>query len=237
MVHDSATLRLGSGAMFDRIADRYDRLNRILSLGMDQGWRTRAVRAMALQAGDEALDVATGTGDLALCMAAVDPSIRVLGLDPSHRMLAVGARKAAAHGVADRVTLVAGDAESLPFAHGRFAASAIAFGIRNVPDRARALREMRRVTRPGGRVVILELGEPGTGMVGRAARVWVRGVVPRVGGWLSGAREYRYLQQSIAAFPPADAFARLMTESGLTVLTVTPLGFGACTLFVGEARP
>jgi demethylmenaquinone methyltransferase/2-methoxy-6-polyprenyl-1,4-benzoquinol methylase len=229
------TPRLGSGAMFDRIADRYDHLNRVLSLGMDHGWRRAAVRALALPPGAEVLDLATGTADLAIRIATSVPGTRVVGVDPSAGMLMVGRRKIAACGLAGHVTLVTGDAEALPFADGRFAGTAIAFGIRNVPDRLGGLREMGRVTRPGGRIVVLELAEPRDGLFGRTARFYVRSVVPRVGGWLSGAREYRYLQESIATFPPAEEFAALMRASGLRVLEIVPLGFGACTLFVAEA--
>lgn len=232
---DVVTQRLGSGAMFDRIADRYDRLNRILSLGMDHGWRRAAVRALALAPGTEALDLATGTADLAIRIARSVPGVRIVGVDPSTAMLAVGARKIAACGLAARIGLVAGEAERLPFAAGRFAGAAIAFGIRNVPDRRRGLREMARVTRAGGRVVVLELAEPRDGLLARCARLYVRSVVPRVGGWLAGEREYRYLQQSIAAFPPAVEFAALMAASGLRVHEVTSLGFGACTLYVAES--
>jgi demethylmenaquinone methyltransferase/2-methoxy-6-polyprenyl-1,4-benzoquinol methylase len=109
----------------------------------------------------------------------------------------------------------------------------IAFGIRNVPDRARGLREMARVCRPGGRVAILELGEPKKGIMAPLARFHIRQVVPRLGAWISGAKEYRYLQTSIAAFPEPEDFAALMKASGLDVLEVVPLTFGVCNLYVG----
>jgi demethylmenaquinone methyltransferase/2-methoxy-6-polyprenyl-1,4-benzoquinol methylase len=228
------TQSLGSGAMFDRIASRYDRINRLLSLGMDHGWRRAAARSLALAPGAEALDVATGTADLAIRIATTVAGARVVGIDPSPAMLAIGARKLAAGGLQGRVTLVTGGVEALPFADGRFAGSAVAFGIRNVLDRGRGLREMARVTKPGGRVVVLELAEPRDGLLGTPARFYVRSVVPRLGGWLAGAQEYRYLQRSIAAFPPAAEFAGLMAASGLRVCDVVSLGFGACTLYVGE---
>jgi demethylmenaquinone methyltransferase / 2-methoxy-6-polyprenyl-1,4-benzoquinol methylase len=226
--------RLGSGAMFDAIAHRYDLLNRVLSLGIDRGWRRRTVDAMALGEGPSlALDVATGTGDLALAIARHHPHAQVVGLDPSDNMLAVGRDKAAKARLSERVELVHGDAQDLPFEDDRFDASCIAFGIRNVPDRARGLREMARVTRRGGRVVVLELGEPGGGPLGPMARFHIRTVVPRLGALLSGAREYRYLQESIAAFPAPEAFAQMMRDAGLEVLEVRPLTFGVCHLYVG----
>ncbi len=224
--------RAGSGAMFDHIAHRYDLLNRLMSMGIDKSWRRRTVRALELAAGARVLDLATGTGDLAVEIAGSEPTAHVVGLDPSERMLAVGREKVARAGLADRVELVTGDAEQLAYDDDSFDGVSIAFGIRNVPDRGKALREMARVTRPGGRVAILELSEPQGGVLGPMARFHVHTVVPWVGALLSGRREYRYLQQSIAAFPPAEQFAALMGDAGLHVLAVDRLTFGACHLYV-----
>ena len=222
----------GSGEMFDRIARRYDLVNRVMSLGLDRRWRRRAVAALQLGERPRVLDLATGTGDVAIDVARARPGASVIGLDPSTKMLAIAADKLARRGLADRVSLVVGDAQSLPYASCEMDAVTIAFGIRNVPDRLAALREMARVVRPGGRIAVLELGEPSAGILGRVARFHTRHVVPRIGGWLSGAREYAYLQRSIAAFPAAEEFAAIMTEAGLDVLEVAPLTFGACTLYV-----
>lgn len=231
---DAEIVRLGSGEMFDGIARRYDLVNRVLSLGVDQRWRRRTVEALALRPGDRVLDLATGTADLALRIACAHPEVEVVGVDPSAGMLAVGARKVEAAGLATRVTLRRGDARALPFPDDSFDASTIAFGIRNVPDRALGLREMARVTRPGGRVAILELSEPRSGLLGPLARFHVHRVVPFLGALLSGAREYRYLRSSIEAFPPPAAFAETMREAGLDVARVTPLTFGVCCLYVAE---
>lgn len=226
---------LGSGQMFDRIADRYDFVNRVLSLGLDLRWRKLATRALALEtdAQGEVLDLATGTGDLALTIATLHPRVSVLGTDPSSNMLSVGQRKVLDRGLSDRVRLITGDAQAVDSNDGRFLGATIAFGIRNVPDRAKALTEMTRVVRSGGRVVVLELGEPNVGILGPFARFHVRYLVPRIGALLSGQTEYRYLQTSIAAFPPPGAFADSMRAAGLTDVTHTPLTFGACTLYVG----
>lgn len=225
--------------MFDRIAHRYDLLNRVLSLGIDQRWRRRTVRSLALgtvPGSARVLDLATGTGDLAILVARSHPSVQVEGLDPSERMLDVAAAKVRDAGLAGRVALVTGDAQSLPYPDDTFDGVTIAFGIRNVPDRARGLREMRRVTKPGGRVAVLELSEPGGGLLGRVARFHVHTVVPRIGALLSGEREYRYLQESIAEFPPATAFAAMMGDAGLERVQVIPLTLGVCHLYVGERQ-
>jgi demethylmenaquinone methyltransferase/2-methoxy-6-polyprenyl-1,4-benzoquinol methylase len=229
--------QLGSGQMFDRIARRYDFVNRVLSLGLDKSWRRRTVRSLQLGGDREdrrprVLDLATGTGDLAVDIARMTPGATVIGLDPSPGMLEIAREKMAKKGLADRVILVEGDARALPYADCEMDAVTIAFGIRNVPDRALALREMARVVRPGGRIAILELSEGRRGLMGAMARFHTRHVVPKLGALLSGKREYHYLQKSIAAFPNAEEFTRLMSSCGLAVIEVTPLTFGAATLYV-----
>lgn len=227
------TTNLGSGAMFDAIAARYDTLNRILSLGMDQGWRRKAVAALALPTDARVLDLATGTGDLAIAIAETHRDATVTGVDPSRNMLNEGERKVRELHLSKRIELLVGDAQALEFEDETFHGVTIAFGIRNVPDRLKALKEMKRVTRTGGRVVVLELSEPRAGVMGVLARTYVHAIVPRVGGLLSGTKEYRYLQKSIAAFPPASEFARMMEEAGLTMLETCPLTFGVAHLYVG----
>lgn len=229
-------IRGGSGEMFDGIAQRYDLLNRLMSLGIDQRWRRRTVRALGLTEGGRVLDVATGTADLALLLANSIPSSTIVGVDPSRGMLDVGVAKVERAGLAARIELTVGDAQHLPFEDASFDGVTIAFGIRNVPDRVQGLREMARVTRPGGRVAILELSEPRGHLLGAAARFHVHTVVPWLGSLLSGRKEYRYLQSSIAAFPPADVFAGIMAEAGLDVLSVLPLTFGVAHLYVGTPR-
>lgn len=231
---------LGSGEMFDRIARRYDMLNRVLSMGIDHGWRRRTVKSLGLDAiaAPEVLDLATGTGDLAIAIAKSHERAHVRGTDPSKNMLAIGVDKVKARGLEGRVSLTPGDAQEISFGDASVDAVTIAFGIRNVPDRRRALAEMARVTRVGGTVAVLELGEPRGGVLGPFARFHIRHVVPQLGALLSGASEYRYLQRSIAAFPEPEEFAAMMEAVGLRT-TITPLTFGVCNLYVGrkEARP
>jgi demethylmenaquinone methyltransferase/2-methoxy-6-polyprenyl-1,4-benzoquinol methylase len=225
----------GSGAMFDRIAERYDLLNRVLSLGIDHGWRRRTVAALELAPHQHVLDLATGTADLAIAVARAQPLARVVGLDPSPRMLEVGERKLRAAGLRQQIELRTGNAEQLPFDDRSFDRVCIGFGIRNVPDRPLALREMRRVLRPDGRLAILELSEPRGGVLGPLARFHVHTIVPTVGALLSGAQEYRYLQRSIAQFPEPERFVSMMREAGLEAISTQSLTLGVCHLYV--ARP
>ena len=225
--------RGGSGEMFDRIAANYDRLNRLISFGLDRGWRRKLIRALEVSSGGRVLDVATGTADVAIDAARAVDGLRVTGLDPSVGMLEVGRRKLRDGGLDDRIDLVVGDAQAMAFEDGAFDAACISFGIRNVPDRTLGLSEMRRVVRPGGKVVVLELGEPRRGITAPFARFHIHHVVPRLGALLSGDREYRYLAQSIRAFPEPEAFLGLMREAGLMDVRVEPLFFGVAHLYVG----
>lgn len=229
---------LGSGRMFDRIARRYDLLNRVLSFGNDQRWRRAVVRSLDAKAGRRILDLATGTADLAILLARAGAD--VVGVDPSRAMLDVGQAKVERGGLASQVSLLEGIGEAIPCADASFDGVCIAFGIRNVPDRAAALREMRRVVRPGGRLAVLELNEPRDGLLAPFARAHVHGVVPWIGSVISGDREYRYLARSIAAFPQPAEFSALVESCGWSDVRVRRFTFGVACLFTGVnpgARP
>ena len=208
-----------------------------MSLGMDMGWRHRLVDALQIGPDDRVLDLGTGTADVALLEAARGAAA-VLGVDPSANMLAVGREKVAAGGLGGVVTLEEGDAQALArLANASFDKVSISFAIRNVPDRAAALREMRRVVkaRPESRVVVMEFCEPEEGPLAPLARAFIRHAVPRIGALLSGKREeYLHLQRSIAAFPPPAEFAELMRASGLDVLDVALLNFGSVALYTSR---
>jgi len=228
--------RPGGGRFFDRIANRYDLLNRIVSFGLDIKWRHRLLSQFSdLSTNDTILDVATGTADVAIAIAQTIPGVHVVGLDPSTGMLAQGQKKITAADLGKQIQLTEGKAEALPFNNNSFAGACISFGIRNVPDRLKGLSEMARVTRPGGKVVILELSEPRDGFLAPFARFHVHHVVPMLGALISGSAEYRYLQRSIAAFPPSDAFADLMRQSGLQDVEYIRLSFGSAHLWYGTA--
>jgi len=232
---DPARPQAGSGPMFDRIAPRYDLANRLISLGIDGSWRRAAVRALELRDDARVLDIATGTGDLAIAAARRYPTARLVGVDASPRMLAVGQAKIVRLGLHDRIELVAGDVRALPFPAASFDAACVAFGIRNVPERPRALLEIRRILRPGSRFVVLELSDPRRGLLAPLARLHVHRVVPWIGAALGGKAEYRYLARSIASFPSAALFAEELTAAGFAVTGVTALSLGAVHLYVGVA--
>ncbi len=239
---ESSAPRQGSGEMFDQIAERYDLLNRIMSLGIDRSWRDRTVERLREVLGEgpaRALDVATGTGDLAFLLARAYPNAQVVGFDPSAGMLGVAKQKlakaeATQPDLSARVQFQQGDAQALPFAAASFDEATIAFGIRNVPDRPLGIREMARVLRPGGLLAVLELSEPKGGVMGSLAKIHVHHVIPFVGSLLSGKKEYRYLQRSIQAFPPAEVFAGVIAEQGLEVCDVIALTFGTAHLYVAR---
>jgi len=235
-ITSGTAVTLGSGAMFDGIARRYDLLNRIISLGVDQRWRARTVASLGLGSRARVLDLATGTADLALRIARTHSDSTVVGLDPSVGMLEVGRTKVSAAALDARVELVVGDAQALPFESDSFDGCTMAFGIRNVPDRLAALREMARVVKPGAKIALLELAEPRSGILGPLARFHIHRVVPFVGGLVSGSKEYAYLQESIAKFPPPDVFAATMREAGLDIVEVSPLTFGVVCLYVATPR-
>jgi len=221
--------------MFDGIAARYDLLNAIMSLGLHRRWRRRLARALAPAAEGRALDVATGTADVALALARRYPRARVVGLDPSRAMLARGREKVETAGLGERVSLVEGDAQALPFGDDTFDGACVAFGIRNIPDREAALGELHRVLRPGAPLAVLELSEPTGGLAAPLARLYVHRVVPAVGRLLADRAAYAYLPSSIAAFPAPAAFAATMARAGFGDVSVRRLTMGAAHLFVGRA--
>jgi demethylmenaquinone methyltransferase/2-methoxy-6-polyprenyl-1,4-benzoquinol methylase len=223
-------------SMFDRIAPRYDLLNRVLSGGTDVRWRRRAVDLLDLAAPARVLDLCTGTADLLIEALSRDPRSSGLGVDLSHAMLARGAGKLERGGYSSRAALVGGDGELLPVRDGLFDGALVAFGIRNVGDPLRAMREVRRALRPGGRFVVLEFSTPG-GLFGVLYRFYSRSVLPRVGGLVSGdASAYAYLPASVARFPRPEAFAALMREAGFVDVRWQRLTGGIACLHRGE-RP
>ncbi|MCV0403973.1 MAG: ubiquinone/menaquinone biosynthesis methyltransferase [Chloroflexi bacterium] len=220
--------------MFDRIAPIYDAMNTVMTAGLDARWRASAARACRLEPGQSAIDVACGTGGLTRALAAVvGPSGRVVGIDASGAMLRV-ARRRRASSASGRVEYVLGDALSLPAADDAFDAATIAFGLRNVADYECCVAELARVTRPGGRIVVLELATPERGLARVIASTWFERVVPTLGRLAGGGSAYGYLPASVRAYPEPRLVARLMAEAGLADVTWRRLRPGLVTLHVGR---
>ncbi|MGI8683259.1 MAG: ubiquinone/menaquinone biosynthesis methyltransferase [Mycobacteriales bacterium] len=209
-------------AMFDRIAPRYDALNRILTFGLDMRWRRRAIRALQLPAASRVLDVACGTGDF--CRELAGAGLVPLGLDVSWGMLVAGRA---------RVPLVQADALRLPIASGAVDGSTCGFALRNVVDLPGLFGELGRVLRPGGRVSILEVAEPTSSVIRAGHRLYFRQVVPRIGGLLSDRPAYRYLPKSTAYLPPLDELLAMLSAAGFTSVRSVPLAFGAVRVTTG----
>jgi demethylmenaquinone methyltransferase/2-methoxy-6-polyprenyl-1,4-benzoquinol methylase len=221
--------------MFDSISPRYDLLNRLFSLGIDQGWRRKVVRMVGEEPVDHLLDVATGTADLAILGSL--KAKRVTGADISAGMLKLGREKVARRGMADRITLIQADSEQLPFPDATFDAVTVAFGVRNFEHLARGVREMVRVLRPGGRLFVLEFSKPHKAPFKQLFRFYFHRVMPGVGKALSkDSAAYTYLPKSVDAFPEGPAFEQVMREAGLTEVRSFPLTGGIATLYRGR-RP
>jgi demethylmenaquinone methyltransferase/2-methoxy-6-polyprenyl-1,4-benzoquinol methylase len=221
--------------MFDGIAPRYDLLNHLLSLNVDKRWRARVVRSVPATKGP-VLDVCTGTGDLAFEYdRAYGGRVPIVGADFAGEMLARAVAKSRRRGSLPRVGFVQADAQRLPFADNTFEVVTIAFGLRNVTDTDRGLREMARVARPGGRVAVLEFSRPRHWLFGRAYRAYFRYLLPWVGQLFSrsGEKAYEYLPASVMEFPDGEALAERMRAAGLENVSFTPFTLGIATLYVG----
>lgn len=223
--------------MFTRIAPGYDRLNSVMSLGLHRMWRRYAIALTGLRRGDSALDVATGTGDFAFALARkVGPEGRIVGVDFSEGMLRLARQKALGFPLSHVVRFEWADALDLPFEDGVFDAVTVGFAGRNVTDLHRFFAEMRRVLRPGGRVVHLELSKPTMPVFSTLYRLYFYYLVPVLGSALAGARAaYTYLPNSLTPFPPQEELAEIMREAGLVDVRYYPLAFGTVTVHVGRA--
>ncbi len=221
--------------MFSAIAPRYDLLNRLLSFSQDRSWRRRAAREACLSPGGMALDICTGTADLALELARQYPHLsRILGVDFSLPMLRLGLLKVARACPSPPLFLQAGSAERLPYRDNVFDAAAVAFGIRNVSDRKQALAEMVRVVRPGGRVILLEFTQPPGRLFGSLFRFYFHRILPWIGRVLSGHRSaYAYLPASVSVFPSPEIVTALLQDVGLQNVRHTLLSQGIVALHVG----
>lgn len=222
--------------MFGEIAPRYDLLNHLLSANVDRYWRWQTVRLAPPRGDAPILDVCTGTGDLALAYRrATHGRVPIVATDFCPEMLVLGAQKAARTGSKGAVTFVEADTQQLPFRDEEFQLATVAFGLRNVADTDRGLREMTRVCRRGGRVAILEFSMPRRQPLKAIYGWYFRHLLPRIGQWLARNRQdaYRYLPESVGQFPEGEALLEQMRSAGLSSVQYHLLTFGIATLYLG----
>lgn len=222
--------------MFGHIAPSYDLLNHLLSLNIDHYWRWRTTRLVPPRGEGPILDLCTGTGDLALAYdRAGGGRVPIVGADFCHEMIVLARKKTHERAASGRVRYCEADAQRLPFPDDHFQITTVAFGLRNVTDTDRGLAEMVRVTRPGGRVAILEFSQPRGRLFGGVYRFYFRRVLPLIGQAISRSKDnaYRYLPASVLEFPDGEALAERLRRCGLTEVRWYPLTFGIATLYVG----
>lgn len=225
--------------MFRQIAPHYDKMNHLLSLNVDKHWRNQAVGRLRLVPGHPVLDTCTGTGDLAIAIAKsaqkIDARIEVVGSDFCNAMLQIARDKRRPNSPSAEIDFLEADSQALPFPDDTFQAVTVAFGLRNVADTDRGLREMTRVCLPGGQVMVLEFSQPRVIGLKQAYGFYFRNVLPRIGQWFArnDKSAYEYLPESVGQFPDGQALADRMAAAGLTNVTFTPLTFGVATIYVG----
>lgn len=219
--------------MFNAISPKYDALNRILSVGIDQSWRRKTVREIRATGATQILDVATGTADLALALADGIPGSQVVGVDISAGMLDVGRQKVRARRKDDRVRLDLGDGEQLPYGDGEFGAVTVAFGVRNFENLEKGLADMHRVLHSGGTLAVLEFSQPTLWPFRPLYLFYFKNILPRIGRLISkDASAYTYLPDSVQAFPYGEAFAAKLREAGFRTVRTRPLTLGIASLYV-----
>lgn len=218
--------------MFDSIAPAYDFMNRAMTLGIDKLWRAKAVKMIRRRQPADILDVATGTGDLAIKLAREIPGVRITGVDLSEQMLAIGRDKVRLAGLSDRISLSKADCLALPMADASFDAVTVAYGVRNFEHLAQGYREMARVLRPGGMLCVVELSVPQSRLVRPFYELYTRRIIPVIGRMVSSDRSaYTYLPASIAAMPQGERMLAIMEEAGLVRPALRPLTLGVCTIY------
>jgi len=222
--------------MFDRIAKRYDFLNRLLSMRQDVAWRRKLAKMLPAGENLRLIDLATGTGDQIIFLLSRTKQIgQAIGMDLSEGMLEVGREKIAKLGLNDQVELKTGDANIVPADDSSFDVLTMSFGIRNVLDVSQTMRNMHRVLKPGGRALILEFSLPNNGLIRKSYLFYFRHVLPRIGGALSGDHyAYNYLNKTVETFPYGDEFCGLMKDAGFENVKAHPVTFGIATIYQAD---
>lgn len=224
-------------SMFDQIAFRYDFLNRFLSGGIDIYWRKRAIRELKDLSVKNMLDVATGTGDMALMSYKYLKPDNITGIDISDGMLEIGRKKVAKLLLNNHIQLIQGDSEAIKSETGSFDAITVAFGVRNFENLEKGLTEMLRVLKPGGKLVILEFSKPKRVVFSGLYNMYMNVIAPQAGKWLSKNKDaYKYLHSSVKAFPEGETFLHILQQVGFTETTFKSLSLGICTIYCGIKR-
>lgn len=220
--------------MFDNISHRYDFLNHFLSLGIDKGWRRRAIRILGEYHPKAILDIATGTGDFAIASLKLNPD-KVVGLDLSEGMLKVGREKMVRKKLDHIIEMVQGDSENLPFSDNSFDGLTVGFGVRNFENLEKGLGEMLRVLRPGAPAIILEFSKPKRFPVKQSFNFYSKYIIPKIGRSISkDEKAYSYLPESVEAFPEGQAFIDIMKKVGYTNIRSRMVSGGIATIYLGE---
>ena len=221
--------------MFNNIAYRYDFLNRFLSAGVDIWWRKKAIRQLKKLKPKNILDVATGTADVAIMATTLLDPEKITGIDISDGMLEIGRAKIKKKGLEKTIELLNGDSETIKFADNSFDAVTVAFGVRNFEHLEKGLAEIKRVLKPGGKLVVLEFSQPKTAGVTQLYNVYMKFVAPNVGKIFSKNRNaYKYLDESIKKFPEGKNFTLILDNLGYTNTYCKPLSLGICSIYCGE---
>ena len=221
--------------MFDKIAFRYDFLNRFLSAGIDVGWRKKAIRRLVASHPQNLLDVATGTGDFAITSYKLLKPKKITGIDISEGMLEIGRKKIAAAGLADSIELVHGDSEEIAFPDDTFDAVTVAFGVRIFENLEKGLAEIKRVLKPGGRLVVLECTKPSAFPIRQLYNLYMKFVTPQSGKMISKSDEaYKYLNNSVLRFPEKQAFIDILKQANYRKTFYQTLTLGICTIYCAE---
>ena len=224
-------------AMFDRISPKYDALNHLLSLNIDKVWRRKTAKTVTKSHPNTLLDLATGTGDLAIALAKCNPQTHIIGLDISEKMLDIGKTKIAQRKLENQIELSLGNAATVPFEDNHFDAVTVAFGVRNFENLGKGISEIQRVLKPAGKVFILEFSMPERWPVKQLYRFYFNRILPRIGRHLSKEPDaYTYLPESVERFPKPDDFMQLLSEKGLENCTKRTLSFGIATMYTAEKR-
>lgn len=233
---DSASKSEQVELMFDEIAGKYDFLNHSLSLGIDRSWRKKGILALKDLAPQKILDIATGTGDLAIEACRLLKPEKILGIDLSGKMMAIGQEKVAKAGLTEIIDFDKQDCADLRLENDSFDAAMIAFGIRNFEKLDQSLQEILRVLKPGGKLMILELTSPGFFPMKQAYRLYSK-LIPLAGKWVSDNNAaYRYLPESIAAFPQGKEMKTIFEKNGFKNVKYHRFTFGICTMYIGSKK-